>query len=115
NMLHERPPRTDMAVKNATAILQSGIETALRCMDEYAARGTFSLYTKEVETGLLGLADVEASRSTPNPVPTVVPDPDPEPEAQAPSEVIGASEITSGINGMHRDYPDGVDGVLMEL
>lgn len=113
NTLEERTPKSDMAVQSATSVIKSGVETALRCMDEYGARGTFSIYTREVEAGLLGLADPELAK--PGLKPSESQDTDTSHQPEIAEEVISASGVVLDHPDSHQPYPDGIDGVLMEL
>lgn len=113
NALQERTPRSDLAVQSATALIKSGVETTLRCMDEYAARGTFSLYTREIETALLGIAEPDTSAAATKPSITVGDAPDT--QEQSTPQAVCAHDAVTEVAGAPRAYPDGVDGVLMEL
>ena len=110
--LRENQPKNDQQARNAQHLIKSGVEMTLRCMDDYSARGTVALYTREVEGELLKLAGVE--EELPAQEASDLKHLNEQPVQDAISTVIEAEVILAN-DSQPRPYPDGVDGVLMEI
>lgn len=109
--LRQNTPRTEQVVQNAQLAIKAGVEMTLRCMDEYSARGTVALYTRDVESDLLKLAGHEETVSD-EPRQHLANADQLTPEMITPA---ATAEVILVAETHQRPYPDGVDGVLMEI
>lgn len=110
--LRENTPKFDQQAQNAQHVVKSGVEMTLRCMDDYSARGTVALYTREIESELLKLAGIEEEISSQEAT-TLKQTHEPTPHELTPT--VNEPEVILASESQPRSYPDGVDGVLMEI